>query len=572
MNLWKQSEGFYGVDRSYFDGSREKRYKEIISGSVGVQEEDRVTHFYPEVISKIKAKDYSYETVRIRKLYEQFKVDKDFLKFEESLLKCKFLLTLDDYEMLLRSNVPLERYIYSTLEYEKEGPMLRYVILGSVVKLTQTRNVHDMRQTSQEKDRVGQVGVVSTVVKYPIRESEKDGQMKIFTDLFKLFQLVPRTNLKVLIVGSASEDCGGGMSYEGLVYMIENSVIHCYDPFEVKAKYTTINNNLVERFPEPYQYAEDIVQYDVVQDDAYVVQGCNRETIDPDRHLFLVKTFSCKWLPGDERYFAYTPEGYGKKMKQLKARRPLVPKGWFKDYPWSHRIAQVAQVGKVDHYEYRVMSPKPILGSNFDYRFGNCGFCREMAFYCSHNYTNDFFDYLARAHSMRSSCSIKTRILVPRCDGPIEREGRGFHFLKILDNPVTMRFERVEGYKEVVNFNPTSNFTYVFKAIDRIPYYYFYGQVAVYDPIMEGFLVNYVNPLERTEYSEVVNGVGCERVEAIEEPYHEIEKLFSDPIDGKVPLVDYKLLGEKPQNTLISLFWKYAKFYLRKEGRLFLIR
>lgn len=563
--LWEQSKGYYGLDETYFNGYRLTMLNKLLQGKQAeVVEEDRLSVYYPSIRASVaNCRVATRAMVELRRKVAAYDKKLDMMEFEMSLLNCDFYLTLGDYEMILRSSSPNQRFLYTNLPYKLNGDIYTYEVYDMRISVTQTLDIFLSRMIGVEKvSVVSNVGFVSPVKKYPKREYIQDGQMKIFTDLYKLMQQVPVQNLNILIVGSAAENQGGGNSYEGLGYMVRNSVINMYDPNELSGEYVTRGNNTFKRFRQCFDYSSNLSVYDVVQDDAYAELGRNREVIDPDRQLFFCRVFSSKYLLGDDAYF----KDFGKTHLPGFCCAGCQLDGYCDRQPRSAKhISKCRQVGKVSTMEMRIMCPKPTLGSLFDKRFGNCAFCREMFYYTNHYYEDGFFDFLARMHSSRSRCSLKNRVLTPRCDGPITLYGRGYHFVRDIENPVCLPFDAVSGYTISNIFSADMNCTYVFSDIRKIPYYCFYGRVAVYSEEKKGYYVNYKQTLvQREELGSVIfAGVRFRRIKA--KPLSAIIITpFADMPKRSVPIIVYEEIQSKPWTTLLSLAHLYGYYVLSK--------
>lgn len=364
------------------------------------------------------------------------------------------------YQDILGSITPERRFLFSSMEYELRGKFLMYNVWGAdiivdpsvaePVPLTVNKKLYD--------DLYG-LGIVKQNVPYPLREQVDDGQMKIAENLFKAIQTLDRSdNLSILIVGSSSQAMGGGRSYDMLKNMITNSVVHMYDPHESNEEYVS-GSVTYYRYAQKFVYSQDIVNYDLVVDDAYAVEGKNRQVLDPDKWLFKAKNFSCKFLEGDEKYFG--------------------------------KYHAVKQVGKVASWERRVYKIVPRVGPIRDSRFGSCAFCREMFYYSNYEYGDFFFETLASIHSPATRCSIRKKYKAPLCVGDTDYKGRKMYCVTKIENGVCMKFDPVLDYEQVINFKLTSDRTYVFSDIDKIQNYMYAARVAVYDDVANRYYINY---------------------------------------------------------------------------------
>jgi len=350
--------------------------------------------------------------------------------------------------------------------------------------------------------------------------------------------------------------------------MIKDSVIELWDPYEIPGEYVSQNNNRFKRFQQKYTYTQNVSEFDVVQDDAFVSMENNREKIDPHRFLFFAKNFSCKKLSEDRAYFEGMTHtelpciccfscSMGESCDRKKYH-PRVTRGY-------------DQVGRVSSTEVRVMNNKPTIGNIFDNRFGNCAFCREMYFYGKHKYSESFFNSLANMHSAMSYCSIKSRVKVALFDGNIEFQGRRWHYVNNLLNPVCMPYNVLEEFESVTNFSLTSNKTYVFSHVRYIPAYMYAAKIAIKDPDRGGYFVNYLTYPEEVEFDTCdlqVNGVRFVEVDKrISEETDEFKDSFNPSLT--TPLVHYSLILVKAKSYLLDITRYYSRIYLEKDGKRF---
>jgi len=509
---------------------------------------------------------------RVIESYQEYLKTGDMMEFEKKTLVCTFFLSLSQYQQLLDSDCPSARFLYSDLEYKVLGTSLEYEVFGEKYLVSPKGSAIFQCMIPVEKQvQLNILGLVQHSVPYPMREVVSDGQMKIFTDLFKLVQGGEDRNQRVLIVGSASQSTGGSKSYDLLQYMFQDSVFELYDPHDSNDCYESARGNRYMRYASVFKYTADIVKYDYVQDDAFIRFDGNRDKIDPEKHLFRARRFSCKRLDGDADYFKTMKcEVSGPTHCCYGCKEGV---GCVKSKFDSKACYGYRQVGRVATSEVRVMSHVPVLGLYQDKRFGTCAFCREMFFYCNKKYPDEFFSALASIHSIGSRCSIKRLYQVPRCDGNVDYKGRKFHVLQEVDNPVCMAYDPVLDFPLVTNFVAFSKRTYVFSSVENVLFSMFAGRIAIYDSLQNRYYVNYQEEFfsQSDDYDEIINGVRFRYVGDFRNGIRldkefslkecSVEKLFFDIGEG-YPILNMNVLKNRSYSVMLDLARFYGSFYL----------
>jgi len=514
--------------------------------------------FYDRVMREVSIEDSKDFQI---KAYNDYLQHDDFMKYEQDVLVCVFYLSLSQYQSVLDSDNPSIRFLYSSMPYTVVAGMLEYVVFGEKYLVNPKGTSVLTTCISVDKQAfLNQLGIVQKSVSYSLRECVSDGQMKIFVDLFKLSQMGGTDQKSILIVGSSSQSTGGSKSYDLLQWMFTNSCFYLYDPNESNDYYAAAQGNYYYRYASVYEYSMDIVNYDYVQDDAFVSFEKNREKIDPEGYLMHAKIFSCKCLDDDSVYFA--------KVKGKKVASPMVccdgcaaqgvcdRRNNFKVEMYGHK-----QVGKVATYETRVMSQIPKVGKRFDRRFGTCAFCREMYYYSKHLYPDDFFRMLSMIHSVGSRCSLKQKWDQPRRDGNVDYCGRKMHVMKEIDNGVCLPYDRVLDYPVQNNFSLTNGKTYVFSHVDKVQYYMYSVRIAVYDEVQNRYYVNFVDEeyYQSPIFDIVVRGLSYREVESFVGG-QKIDKYFAGTIEGTPILTDQDM--RKELSWLLDVARFYGSYYM----------
>lgn len=543
----------FGLGEAYFNGSREEEFMRLMS--LGMEALSPVDEFidvhYPGLSDQYSKYLISrLDETRYIAAYRQYKLDKDFMKFEESANNIQFYLQRSDYENLLRSTEPVKRFLFSSMDYQLRGGYFEYELFSGKIEVSPVCVDFSWSSAPQTvKNFLSGLGVVQDTVIYPAREIATDGQLKIATDLYKLSQtLESQENVSILIVGSAAQSMGGGKSYDLLQYMFKNTVVDMYDPHETNDSYVGRNNVSYYRHAEAYQFDAGMLSRDLIQCDAFITADKNMEHLDPDKWLLKARNFSCKKLQGDERYF----------------------KGM-------HGTRQVGRVGTVEERVYKV---QPRLGVVRDTRFGSCSFCREMYYYSKYTYHDDFFSALALLHSPSTRCSIRSCYVAPICCGDIMYKGKMMYCVLKVFNPVCLAFDPVLDYERVVNFSMLTDRTYVFSDIRNIQHYMFSAKVAVYDG--GRYFVNYEDKdiMEVYDYDDELGGMRFRRVErnleellvSADPPIMcHVKNLFtSTKVERGFPLVvasDDQELQRRYKGCAViaprdySMFWKLQRYY-----------
>jgi len=514
--------------------------------------------FYDRVMREVSIEDSKDSQIQA---YNRYLSHEDFMRYEQDVLVCVFYLSLSQYQSVLDSDNPSVRFLYSSLSYTVVGGMLEYVVFGEKYLVNPKGSSVLTTCISVDKQAfLNQLGIVQKSVSYSLRECVSDGQMKIFVDLFKLAQMGGTDQKAILIVGSSSQSTGGSKSYDLLQWMFTNSHFYLYDPNESNDYYAGAQGNYYHRYASVFTYSMDIVNYDYVQDDAFVSFEKNRQKIDPEGYLMHAKIYSCKCLDDDSVYFARIK---GRKISSAAvccdgcaANGACDRRDNYKVEMYGHR-----QVGKVATYETRVMSQVPKVGKRFDRRFGTCAFCREMYYYSKHLYPDDFYRMLAMIHSIGSRCALKQRWDQPRLDGNVDYYGRKMHVLNEVENGVCLPYDRVLDYPVQNNFSLTNGKTYVFSHVDKVQFYMYSVKIAIYDEKINKFFVNFIEEeYFQHPYCDInLRGLGYREVEAFVAGL-KLDKFFSGVVEG-IPILTNEDM-RKELSWLLDIARFYGSYYM----------
>jgi len=384
---------------NYFNGDRLSRYLELINEPKVLDVKSLIKEKYPLFSMKVELaisqnRDNVYcngsffrVSQKDKDWYERSKNNTSLFFFEEYALDITFSLTEQQYDLITNIQWGLQ-YLFSSKSYVRRGDFYVFSVEGNdyvvnprdASKLNYSDNVN----VSMVKA-LHSMGTLSIGETIPFREVADCGQMKIATDLVILAQgMESNANVKVAIIGSASEEYGSGSSYALLDVMFKSSEFHLYDPHESNCEYVTNNKNRYSRRARPYDYIkEDPGYYDIIQDDAYVNERPNRLTIDPKKKLFTAKVVSCKILKSDGSYIK------GEKFKSFR------------------------QVGKTPSLEKRFYNFRLLRLSNHERRFGDCPFCREVSWYVPNGkYGQEFFSLWFSLHPLKYKCHPKEKFVI----------------------------------------------------------------------------------------------------------------------------------------------------------------
>jgi len=467
------------MDESYFNGDKRRKYMQMRSLFVqqeSAKGEDKICSLIP-MARRLYLKYLAKESVSIRfvKAYEDYLRHQDLMEFEEKALDIRFFMTKDEYNMMLKVDVHNGRFMYSNLAYESlDVGAVRYNVYGTSIEVLM-RNVLSISDKLGyvEQQRLRSLGILQEAVQVPMREVLSSGQMKIGVDLLRVAERNAQWNAqKILIIGSTSESMGGSKSYSMLDEMYTNSLIYLYDPFEENFSYQTTRGNTIQRIGAKYEYGPDIVNYDVIQDDAFVSFESNRRKIDPDLWLAYAKCFSVKRLQGDDQYFDELNRKRGK-----------------------HDLVTVQQVGKTDTHERRVMTGIDYVNRYPDVRYGSCSFCKELKQFIHRKHTDKMIEVWAMNHDVHIHCTLRRRYQIPQSNGILEVSGRMVNVALEVDYPVSLPYDVVMDNKVVMNFDMLSTHTYVFSSFSNIMSYMYAAKVAVFKDNL--YYVNFEPPVPR---------------------------------------------------------------------------
>jgi len=563
--LHEKKVGFFGLGESYFNGARRERMRQFTSlfvANVETSFDAKMKRFHRQVVDEYTSYIGGFVvSSRSIESYREYLKSGDFRKFEETALQCVFYLDRAQYEMVMDSDSPSSRFLYSSLIYKVCGSYLEYEVFGEKYLVSPKGCTLFTTLIPAEKQiQLNLLGIAQKSVPYSLREIISDGQMKIFVDLFKLVQDMDMVNQRILVVGSAAQSTGGSKSYDLLQWMFKDSRFDLYDPHDQNDAYVAANGNKYFRFAQAYTYGPGIVNFDAVQDDAFISFVGNRDKIDPDRFLFRARRFSCKRLDGDGKYFgamkcnSIIPSAccFGCQSGEMCYIDKFHPQAKY----------GVAQVGRVATHEMRVMSHVGTLGTCRDFRFGTCAFCREMFYYCKKKYPDEFFRALAGIHASGSRCSLKGNFVAPKSDGNVNVKGRKFHVVNDVHDPVCMAYDPVLEYPTVTTFVASSKRTYVFSDVDNVQFYMFSARIAIYDSNLGKYYVNYLDEFicQSDDYDEVINGVRFRVIKDMPKGVRNFV-LFKGSVDG-YPIITRPVFEKGAYSLFLDVARYYGSFYL----------
>jgi len=208
------------------------------------------------------------------------------------------------------------------------------------------------------------------VENYPMREGYVDGQLKILTDVILAVDAAGRDIMKILVIGSASEDgVSSGLAYGIFPYMVDNVQVDLYDPYnnpgEVDVKGVKYRYYQQEKKIE----RNDSKSYDLLLDDAWE-KSCTRPW-DKEGNYKYFRHYSVKWF------------------KDMNVEFRSV---------FSHIYYQAFSTGE---HEQRLVSRR-VTDLNLRYHpiLGDCPGCRELKYNLNRIYSDDFYRYYMSCHQV----------------------------------------------------------------------------------------------------------------------------------------------------------------------------
>jgi hypothetical protein len=498
------------LGEAYSNGERLRAYMRLL-GQVDSEVKTVMEDRYPAFVEKCRKAEMNNRSevffrgtfLRVsdtdRGLYKRYKDAKCLYEFEQQYLGIEFYIDRDQYMSI--SNLKWgAQYLFSSLSYEKCVTFYKYKVDGEVIMVNQKDasllNYHDCDE--QMAHCLVKNGIVAEDDVRPFRERIDNGQMKICCDLILMSQMIDRVdNVKLLVVGSASEAYGSGRSYYLLDYMFRDSIFDLYDPFEIEGSYRTDNGNVYNRHAQVFDYStQNVKQYDLVQDDAFVSFEKNRFRIDPLQKMFDAGNFACKWLKGDEDYF-----------------RKRVAYG-------------TRQVGKTSSKERRAYSKTLQVVNEPERKFGHCDFCRELTrFVPRGKYDEHFFKKWFSMHKPGSTCSKEVRMSYPQ--NGHKKVGDGMFFIeKYLPPAYCLSYDIVERADLTHTVDPQLG-CYVFSSLGYVSEELREkGKYAIYDRLADvyycSWLIGTIAQQISVEFDMIEAGI----------KYREVVVVSADVFDG----------------------------------------
>jgi len=277
---------------------------------------------------------------------------------KEYILRCYAFFVID-----VRYRVADDAYY---IMYQNKEFFIPQIIVHSYFFHQIYNDVENYKQVERD----WQQRILRSIEMIPMRNVEKDGQMKIMidavlsVDAMLIEESQQEKSYKILIVGSSHDPTiNPRYSYEPIEYMIKNSEIHMYDMIE-ESGMNKVNTNKIYRYRKAYDY-QNLKDFDLVIDDSWV-DG--------------LPAIDNKYLRGiDIR--DVMPDHYS-----IKSFRDYV------DYNNYH------QVVKTTSKEIRCVS-RPIIPSYENHEYlGSCVYCRELKFFLQQKYSDQVYEKILALH------------------------------------------------------------------------------------------------------------------------------------------------------------------------------
>lgn len=519
--------------QEYFDETRSRDLlkllgRDVPDGEISVMERDYPTYYelYNKYYTTNRISVYHKGSFVPRneakfKMFERYKDAMDLFEFEQEYHGIQFMITKEMY-VRVSSIRSYAQFLFSTKEYRIVDGRYFYTIDDKEVSFapTDVSLMEEDGSLAEDVKRKRAWGVKPLNEKIPPINSVDNGQLKIAADLVKISVAKENnTGEHVLVVGSSSEAIGAGTSYRLLDFMFKKSHFYLYDPFEKDDVFETENGNVYHRFGTKFDYdKQSLVPYSMVVDDAYACKDNNRLTIDPNRKLLEHSHFSCKYLRGDHNYFK-VPYSVG-----------------------------IGQVGKTFSGERRFMKPPPLYVTKKDWRFGNCGFCKELKMIVpKKRFGERFFKEWINLHPNGTHCGEKTEIVSQ--EGDLVKYDRGWYVEGALPYSCCLVHDQIPGFDVVASGAPDVSYNFVFSSFITVPKYLRECKVAIK---YRGFYLSSVK--RRIPHPQIREGSYKENGIWFDDYYGKY-----DEFDG---YVDFRLSPKIEFSDLVPVFNYYSRIVI----------
>jgi len=312
-------------------------------------------------------------------LYNQVPNIDDF-----QLTRGDFFVDIDSYFLMLERISEIKTYILRCYLFFCKGVTYEfsignyYLLRGDVKYSVPSVIVHSFffYQMYNDIDQIDKVlgdwrmGIDHQIELIPMRQAEKQGQMKILIDAVLAVDAMILEEgdrpFKILIAGSSHDPTlNPKYSYSPIEHMITGSEIHMYDYIEEEGVYE-VNGNKVYRYRRAYDY-RDIDQYDLILDDTWSYGKPALDTI-------FYKRFKNNLM--------LLPDHYS-----IKSFSEVT------DGAYYHQIVKTAT------NEVRLVS-RPLIPYWKSHKYlGSCAYCRELKFFLSRTYNDSFYEAILRTHN-----------------------------------------------------------------------------------------------------------------------------------------------------------------------------
>jgi len=299
----------------------------------------------------IKSSDFIYDS----DMY--FNLSKREFKYKEWILRC-FLMFCKDVSRVVSGESMI--FNYENVEY-----LVPTIIVNSFLYHQQYIDIDNYDKIADDYN----MNIMREIDLIPARKEAVGGQEKIMIDAILTIDAVRnKDGLKICVVGSSHDARVTPRSaYMSLFEMVTNSEFFFYDMLEEDGK-EIINTNTVYRYRAPFLY-EDLLQYDVFIDDAYIQGRTALESI-----------MQTKVRIGRPVLSLY-PDNYSIK---------LFADGVLGTY--YHQIVNTKSGEK------RLVSRTIIPYYKQRHRLGSCSFCRELKYFLKGDYNDKFYEYILWNH------------------------------------------------------------------------------------------------------------------------------------------------------------------------------